>query len=131
MDVYCPSIRHADWRHFEPDVQPGAERREDNVECEPETIDLYFREHFFQESEEAVDVWPLEAERLLERSKVRRLLFSCILASSLCLVSLVFGLGDVIGLFKLLHPFFWFPIAAGACGVSGSNFIYLRRLWPT
>jgi hypothetical protein len=132
MDVYCPSIRHADWHHLDPDIQPGAERLEDDAECELEVIDLYTRRRpLFRFAEEPVDAWSLEAERGLERSKVRRLLLSCILASSLCLVSLALGLGDVIGLFKVLHPLFWFPIAAGACGVGGSNFIYLRRLWPT
>src|SRR5579864_6246583 len=120
MDVYCPPVTDVEWHEREESV---AEWRSEPIDAQV-TADweLYFSETPYEGK--------VQAEYHLDHSKLRGLVLSCILASSLALVSLVFGLGDVLGLFRVVHPFFWFPIAAGACGVGGSNFIYLRRLWP-
>jgi len=131
MDVYCPPIRSADWHEVEPGVDRRVDRPEKDVEWKLPLMDQHVEEgHTFLGVEGPLDVRVLKAETRRQRSKVRRLLLSCILSSSLCLISLGFGLGDAAGLFTVIHPMFWFPIAAGSFGVSGSNFIYLRHLWP-
>jgi hypothetical protein len=58
-----------------------------------------------------------------------RLLRSCIAASALCLTTFTLGFGELIGIWHLTHPLFWFPIAIGSFGVAGPTYISLKRRW--
>src|SRR5436190_19288774 len=99
--AYCPPIRHTDWNDPESEIQHTTKEIE-QIQWEHDLIDY------------AGASWGLRADlaetrRRLVRSKARRLKVSGVLSFLLCLLSLVFGLGDVLGLLNVLHPFFWFP----------------------
>ena len=60
--------------------------------------------------------------------KMYELLLSSAVASSICFFSVIFAVLEIVGVFHIAHPLFWGVIATGSLGVSGSSWIYLRRL---
>lgn len=69
------------------------------------------------------------SQRSGTRRKIGLLLGSCVLSAAICLASLLLGLAELAGVLKIAHPLFWFPITVGGFGISGSSYIYLRRIW--
>ena len=54
------------------------------------------------------------------------MIVSCVIATLIAAVSLCLFFAELIGVIHVIHPLFWLPICAGAIGVAGSNYLYLR-----
>lgn len=51
---------------------------------------------------------------------------SCVIAAVIAAVSLCLFFAELTGVVHLIHPLFWLPIWAGAMGIAGSNYLYVR-----
>ena len=60
---------------------------------------------------------------MINYNKTAHRRISCVLASVICLISLVLTMLEFVGVVKIVHPLFWLPIVTGSLGVAGSTYI--------